>query len=117
MTITGAAEEIARFKQTCIDEHGLDFNALIPMPAEVDNDEHVPGSFPDWYVWSCQHWGTKWNACRFHVEINEATCFKCTFDTAFAPPIPVFEKLGKMFPTLDFELSGGTDGRAMRRAC
>ena len=30
MTITGAAEEIARFKQTCIIDGEMDFSAIMP---------------------------------------------------------------------------------------
>jgi hypothetical protein len=110
MKIAGAAEEIERFKKTCITgegEDGLDFNAIIPMPAEVEGN-HAKGEngMPVWYEWTCANWGTKWNAIRFCLEKDEATCFECSFDTAWAPPVPVWKKMGEMFPTLDFELGG-----------
>jgi hypothetical protein len=183
MTITGAVEEIARFKQTCIIGEGedatLDFNTVIPMPAmlqgsEVSSvvddglrvlgrgdllDDKLPANFPrslslaemldfpwvkaasiqtveelktfliernpeiipaaqraiicheqtgflNWYDWSCANWGTKWNACEFHIERDEPTYFECSFDTAWGPPQPVWKKIGELFPTLEFELDG-----------
>ena len=45
MKVTGAAEEIARFKQTCIrpdeddDEPTFDFNTVVPMPAILKDSE------------------------------------------------------------------------------
>jgi hypothetical protein len=99
MKIAGAAEEIERFKKTCITgegEDGLDFNAIIPMPAEVQ----------DGILWACANWGTKWNVHCFSLIKDEATRLECIFDTAWSPPEPVWKKMGEMFPTLDFELGG-----------
>lgn len=39
------------------------------------------GSF-DWYSWSCEHWGTKWNACRPKVDIPAKRIY---WETAWAP--------------------------------
>jgi hypothetical protein len=48
----------------------------------------------DWYSWSYANWGTKWNAC--HSEIAEDCAangyIEIRFDTAWAPPLPVFHK-------------------------
>jgi hypothetical protein len=113
MKLTGAADEIARFKQTCITpDEGFDFNTLVPMPeavrASLDQTHGLqPGNpFPDWYEWRCENWGTKWNASAFYAETDEATCFACSFDTAWAPPEPVWRKLGEVFPTLEIDISG-----------
>jgi hypothetical protein len=63
--------------------------------------------FTDWYHWSVHHWGTKWNAC--HPEIIEgdaaAGYVEIRFDTAWGPPMPVFQKLIELFPqlTLNFD--------------
>ena len=86
MKITGAAEEIARFKQTCINgDQGVDFNAVIPMPAISTLWDADPMPYPvtqEWIErekrrvarwaeatgyehpndWAREHWGTKWNA-------------------------------------------------------
>jgi hypothetical protein len=113
MEITGSIDEIVRFKQTCIriafegEQAQLDFNAIKPMPDFGDGEKLNPNSiFPAWYDWACEHWGTKWNACGFHVTSDESGRYVCHFDTAWSPPVPIWEKLGKMFPALDFVLSG-----------
>lgn len=46
-----------------------------------------------WYDWSCQHWGTKWNA--YDVSEEEGAV---RFDTAWSPPIPMLEALAAKFP-------------------
>lgn len=54
---------------------------------------------PTWYDWCCDNWGTKWGACRF-------SCDKTTmiFDTAWATPEPIFERISKEFPDNLIEL-------------
>jgi hypothetical protein len=111
VTVTGPAEEIARFKQTCIVNGAFDFNTIIPMPDELRASVPPNGAitsevFPDWYDWSCDNWGTKWNAHDFSCTDNRDGSFWFSFDTAWAPPVPIFRKLGDMFPALNFELRG-----------
>jgi hypothetical protein len=60
--------------------------------------------FSNWYDWSITNWGTKWNSSDFDVRAEEPGRYEFTFYSAWSPPIPVFEKMGKMFPTLDFDL-------------
>lgn len=43
------------------DESLFDFNRLIPMPEEII----------DWYTWSMEHWGVKWNAAYAHISTPE----------------------------------------------
>ena len=60
------------------------------------------------YEWTCNHWGSKWNAARpvltSHGEDGLLWAF-IEFDTAWSPPIPVIEKLASMFPDHDFLLA------------
>jgi Ferredoxin-like domain in Api92-like protein len=53
----------------------------------------------NWYDWHCKNWGTKWNACHATIEEN-----KITFDTAWATPYPVIEKISEMFPEITITL-------------
>lgn len=57
----------------------------------------------DWYEWSIENWGTKWDSC--HVEVcKEEDCFlELTFSTAWSFPVPVFNQLAKQFPNLQFQ--------------
>src|SRR5262245_45242072 len=106
MKITGSIDEIARFKRTCIrvvsegKQAELDFNAVTPMPYFPADDDGKA-----WYDWACKHWGTTRNA-HYFVTRDEPDSYECGFDTASSPPVPIWEKLGEMFPTLEFSLSG-----------
>jgi hypothetical protein len=64
---------------------------------------------PNWYVWSNKNWGTKWNAADFEVIKEEPGRYECEFNTAWAPPEPVYVKLAEMFPNLCFEINGLDD--------
>ncbi len=46
-----------------------------------------------WYDWCIEKWGTKWGVAEF--SHNETTMI---FDTAWATPEPIFEKMSKDFP-------------------
>ena len=135
MTITGSVDEIVRFKQTCLLAHKdgptLDFEAIKPVPGIFDDD---PGEIPDPDAlknrervetqkafearaleatgsahardWVCEHWGTDRWPWDFEVIRDEPNSYECKFVTAWTPPVGIWRKLGEMFPTLDFSLSG-----------
>lgn len=52
----------------------------------------------NWYDWSINNWGTKWNA--YAQEDWSTDSFK--FDTAWATPALIFEALSTMFPEASF---------------
>jgi hypothetical protein len=58
---------------------------------------------PTWYEWSCEQWGTKWNACDAEVTENRDGSLNVHFDTAWTFPFPIFEKMVAEFPMLVFE--------------
>jgi hypothetical protein len=59
----------------------------------------------DWYSWSVQKWGTKWNASR--VEIDDSSIkygfIEILFETAWDAPVPVLRRIVEMFPKLSFD--------------
>jgi len=55
----------------------------------------------DWYSWSVQNWGTKWDACDVEVEEGEDEV-RIFFTTAWDYPQPIFDKLIEMFPDETF---------------
>jgi len=61
----------------------------------------------NWYTWAFANWGTKWNAVRFGVDVDAPGRYVCRFETVWNPPFSILKKLGEMFPTLDFLLTGG----------
>ena len=46
-----------------------------------------------WYEWSCEHWGTKWNAYDIYFDANNNVI---TFDTAWSCPLSVLNKLAEI---------------------
>jgi hypothetical protein len=109
LTITGPAEERERFLQECFTASGegpeLDFNKLIPMPEDVKASTKEPGPcFPAhslWYDWCCDNWGTKWNASGGGIT-KEGDSLYLSFDTAWAPPEPIFHEIATRYPSLSF---------------
>jgi hypothetical protein len=41
-----------------------------------------------------------------HVIVDAPDHYEFAFDTPWSPPVPVWEKMGEMFPTLEVSLSG-----------
>ena len=59
---------------------------------------------PTWYEWCWDNWGTKWDAIdSYGSYIEGAKDIEMSFDTAWSPPLPIFEKLAKMYPSLTLE--------------
>lgn len=46
-----------------------------------------------WYDWCVEHWGTKWGASRCQSDNHTII-----FETAWATPEPIFEKISEEFP-------------------
>jgi hypothetical protein len=70
----------------------------------------------DWYTWSCANWGTKWNACRAELAENCVSdgYVEIRFDTAWAVPTPILEKMFEMFPKLSFVCTWQNEGEHER---
>ena len=67
--------------------------------------------FYDWYDWRTINWGTKWNSYSFRMDAAQADGkLSFQFDTAGGFPIPIFEKLARMFPGLCFQCSCFDEG-------
>ncbi len=47
-----------------------------------------------WYDWTCENWGTKWNASQH--DVSDAR--KIEFQTAWSAPMPVISKLSEAHP-------------------
>jgi hypothetical protein len=89
MEIAGPVDEITRFKQACLRV------VYTGEPAQLDFSAIKPNGLVD-----------RRGAQNFHASRDEPGHYECHFDTAWSPPVPVWRKLGEMFPTLEFSLSG-----------
>ena len=58
---------------------------------------------PNWYEWSSEHWGTKWNTDDFEVTYKGDDSIHVKFNTARSFPFPIVEQLVGDFLTLIFE--------------
>lgn len=67
----------------------------------------------DWYSWSCENWGTKWNAYGITVYPLKPDSRRLVleFDTAWSPPRPIFKEIVRKFPgvSIDVAVSGEVD--------
>lgn len=91
-------DEIKEFVRGDSDSDGdqriFDFNKIVPMPTEVrDSTEQRSTGLPDWYTWSVDNWGTKWNA--YEVQESENGFI---FWTAWSTPELMFIALSNLFP-------------------
>lgn len=77
-------------------EHSFDFNNLVPMPEKIILSM---GKNDDWYQWSVENWGTKWNA--YDIEKWENII---EFQTAWSHPYPVIVAMSKRFPDVTFNI-------------
>lgn len=74
------------------------FNMIIPMPDDIERgnltmDQRKATNGRNWYDWSCANWGTKWDAYNIRVQRLSDTSLYVMMETAWSPPIPIFEKL------------------------
>jgi hypothetical protein len=68
------------------DLYSFNFQKIIPMDEKLLEGE-------EWYAWRVANWGTKWEGYdgRFSED-----CLAFTFDTAWAPPLPIIKKLAEL---------------------
>lgn len=91
----------------------IDPDALLPTDEQVRLFTPEEGvaladiGYANWYDWSVEHWGTKWNASRVRVEEGAiaAGAVEIMFETAWAAPVPIFRKLASMFPGIRLEFT------------
>lgn len=60
--------------------------------AQMDRNVSLYG-YKDWYDFSINEWGTKWDVSSDNVEIVDANTATAGFDSAWSPPIRAYEQL------------------------
>ena len=94
----------------CTKEHVAELQKFVEKSTKATKEEFsFEGTLPcgdreDWYNWSCENWGTKWDACDSHVNESEPQCFSVGFDTAWSPPIAWLRNIMDNYPNLEFSL-------------
>lgn len=60
------------------------FQHLRPMPESEEEN---------WYSWNIEHWGTKWDVGVHDFERYSPTSIRLFFDSAWSPPIALYDYL------------------------
>lgn len=77
-----------------VDYNGLGIKNLEDLGNTYINNVLEYG-FDTWYDWSCENWGTKWNACHtYYIDENNIE-----FDTAWCTPENIFKEISKKYNT------------------
>jgi hypothetical protein len=113
-------------------DHKLDFMKIHPYPKALDITAGREGAddspeqirlvaaeesnlekygHKNWYDWCVNNWGTKWNAggdndamqVDYDEDVDNQGTALFQFDTAWAPPLGVLEKLMETHPELSIE--------------
>jgi len=123
LTVSGPQADRDRFlAEKCRSEDGaifFDFNKVIPYPEMFRVQDEVcaklgweecrkqgltDGFNSGGYEWCCLNWGTKWPACEHQPLESTSRTYMLSFNTAWAPPIPVIKHVARAYPTLTFTL-------------
>ena len=91
------------------DENDFDFNNIVPMPKNIfrgplGREEEEKYGDNNWYRWSIDNWGTKWNSVDTRVEENGST-LSYNFMTAWDCPREIVNALMRMRKTILKDIS------------
>ena len=102
----------------CTEEHVAELQKFVEKSTKATKEQFsFEGTLPrgdreDWYDWSCDNWGTKWDACDPNINESEPQCFSVSFDTAWTPPIAWIQNIMDKYPNLEFSLEYDEPGMA-----
>jgi len=91
------------------DDNEFDFNNIVPMPKNIyrgllGREEEEKYGDNNWYRWSIDNWGTKWNSVDTRVEENGST-LSYNFMTAWDCPRQIVDALMRMRKTILKDIS------------
>ena len=122
--LKGSTSEIEVIKDFLTEDNNcFSFNKILPIPKAL-RDGVAPLSGPaqkieyniskygakDWYDWSIANWGTKWNSSGIFLTSEYDDQVAYSFQTAWAPPIPVYTELAKLFPNINIFINYDESG-------
>ena len=90
-------------------DNDFDFNNIVPMPKNIyrgllGREEEEKYGKNNWYDWSIENWGTKWNSVDTRVEENGST-LSYNFMTAWDCPREIVNALMRMRKTILKDIS------------
>src|SRR5690606_19902939 len=103
VVVTGPEPELAQFLERCFvpdndnqERLNFSFEAVVPIDDPSPNSED-----PDEAAWLA--WGTPREAFETDICHLEPGCVRFKFLSASKSPMPVFKRLGRNHPTLNFD--------------
>ena len=103
----GDKEKIKEIKDAVsTEDNKFDFNKIVPMPDNIycgplGQEEMRRYGKNNWYDWSWDNWGTKWNASDVCWSGDNFV----SFSTAWNTPEKVFKALAEKYPDVEFSVS------------
>ena len=94
--------EYNRQKMDRLQKSNKELNELYKIGEKYVGYEKEYGA-KDWYDWSRQNWGTKWNAYDSNINIISDSSVEIRFLTAWNGVPELISKLTEMYPELTFE--------------
>ena len=104
VTVNGDTESIDKFQKFLDEKSGKEwFDFILPCPEELKNTEasfHKPSNevlvekygHSDWYTWSLEKWGCKWN-CDAQDWDRDGDTITFWFDSPWGPPLNLYEEM------------------------
>jgi hypothetical protein len=105
ITVKGDIESIDKFQKFLDDKSGKEwFDFILPCPEELKNVGNVSFhdkrneelmakyGYQDWYSWSLDKWGCKWNCDAQDWDRDEDT-ITFWFDSPWGPPIALYAEM------------------------
>tara|TARA_Y100000593_G_scaffold48521_1_gene91624 strand:- start:939 stop:1442 length:504 start_codon:yes stop_codon:yes gene_type:complete len=91
-------------------ENLFDFDKIKPMPEKVrdtnPSEALEKGNRDNWYDWSVDNWGTKWNSSNSDIvnrfDDGDIYVVEINYQTAWSMPLPIWDELAKQYPKLEF---------------
>ncbi|MBU2060301.1 MAG: hypothetical protein KKH44_00425 [Bacteroidetes bacterium] len=103
--MSGAKKDLLKFKGFAEDnDYVLSAKKFVPYPKKFQDKDKTGFFKPGGRDWCEKNWGTKWGMYETNLDFKSETKLLYTFLSAWTPPIPIIEKMSKLFPTLEFEL-------------
>jgi len=81
-----------------------------PITQEMSNRFKKEYGHDNWFDWSQDNWGTKWDVDCEEVHIDDWGEVEYRFDTAWGPPEPIYKHLRELFPKLNISWFYREDG-------
>ena len=110
ITIKGSTDSIRELWETAQTADNGQFgllNAIMPMPEELKDTVADGSEGPNWYNWRVANWGTKWEIDDTGLEFVDhgdgTASIQGWFDSAWAPPIGVYEQFAQDFDSCYLE--------------